>query len=636
MNTESVKLLLERINKIKIAVYGDFCLDAYWVMDPRKSEISVETGLQAEAVAKQSYSLGGASNVVANLAALKPATIKIFGVIGDDIFGREMTKQLELLGIDTTGLIIQKEEFSTYVFCKRLLEGEEQPRYDFGTYNKRTVQTDQLILENIKNVISESDVVILNQQVPNSIRNDSFIESLNQIIAGFPEKLILLDSRHKSEKFKNVILKTNEIEAARLNGVEAGLEDVLSIADVLKFAEKLYIKNKKPVIISRGSRGMLAYDKEGSHEIAGLQFLKKLDPVGAGDTALSALASALAAGATVTESIEFANFAAGVTVQKLFQTGTANSEEIINLTSDPDYIYQPELATNLRQAAYYKNSEIELCYPLNSWESGNIKHAVFDHDGTISALREGWEKVMEPVMIKAILGEQYSTADESIYQKVVQRAVDFIDKSTGIQTIVQMEGLVEMVSEFGFVPPGKILDTFGYKKIYNDALMEMVNKRIAKYENGELEVSDYTLKGAVQFLQSLRDMGITLYLASGTDREDVLNEAKALGYADLFNGGIYGAIGDVKKYSKKIVLNKIIKDNKLHGSELVTFGDGPVELRECRKVGGITIGIASDEIRRYGLNTEKRTRLIKAGAHIIIPDFTQSGTLLNLLGLYQN
>jgi rfaE bifunctional protein kinase chain/domain len=631
MNTESIKLLLERIKTVKIAVYGDFCLDAYWIMDPRKSEISVETGLQAEAVAKQSYSLGGASNVVANLAALKPASIKIFGVIGNDIFGREMTKQLELLDVDTTGLIIQKDDFSTYVFCKRLLEGEEQPRYDFGTYNNRTVQTDQLILENLKNVISESDVVILNQQVPESITDDSFIEGLNQMIAGFPEKLFLLDSRHKSEKFKNVILKTNEIEAARLNGVDAGLDDVLGNSDVLKFAEKLYNKNKKPVIISRGNKGMLAFDKEGSHETPGLQFLKKLDPVGAGDTALSALACALAADATITESIEFANFAAGVTVQKLFQTGTANSEEIINLTSDPDYIYQPELATNIRQADYFENSEIELCYPLSSWEAGKIKHAVFDHDGTISVLREGWEKVMEPVMIKAILGDQYTTADETLYQKVVNRVVEFIDKSTGIQTIVQMEGLVEMVSEFGLVPPGKILDTFGYKKIYNDSLMEMVNKRIAKYEKEELEVSDYTLKGAVQFLQSFRDMGITLYLASGTDREDVLNEAKALGYADLFNGGIYGAIGDVKKYSKKIVLNKIIKENHLHGSELVTFGDGPVELRECRKVGGIAIGVASDEIRRYGLNTEKRTRLIKAGAHVIIPDFTQPGKLLELL-----
>ncbi len=61
------------------------------------------------------------------------------------------------------------------------------------------------------------------------------------------------------------------------------------------------------------------------------------------------------------------------------------------------------------------------------------------------------------------------------------------------------------------------------------------------------------------------------------------------------------------------------------------MGDGPVELRECRRVGGIAVGIASDEVRRHGLNPEKRVRLVRAGAHIIIPDFSQADQLLNFL-----
>ena len=130
MNTDSLENLLKKINEIKVAVYGDFCLDAYWTMDPRRSEVSVETGLQAEAVAKHSYSLGGASNVVANLAALRPAEIKIFGARGEDIYGREMTSQLLSLGVNTDGLVSQ-EKFFTYVFCKRILEGNELARFDF-------------------------------------------------------------------------------------------------------------------------------------------------------------------------------------------------------------------------------------------------------------------------------------------------------------------------------------------------------------------------------------------------------------------------------------------------------------------------------------------------------------------------
>ena len=72
-------------------------------------------------------------------------------------------------------------------------------------------------------------------------------------------------------------------------------------------------------------------------------------------------------------------------------------------------------------------------------------------------------------------------------------------------------------------------------------------------------------------------------------------------------------------------------EHKLHGSELLVIGDGPVEIRECRKGNGVAIGIASDEVRRYGLNKEKRSRLIKAGANVIIPDFSQGDLLLKLL-----
>ncbi len=238
---------------------------------------------------------------------------------------------------------------------------------------------------------------------------------------------------------------------------------------------------------------------------------------------------------------------------------------------------------------------------------------------------------MAPVMVKAILGDKYETADETLYHKVRNRVADYIDKSTGIQTIIQMEALVEMVKEFGIVSPDKILDKFGYKEIYNDALMELVTKRIEKFKRGELDINDYTIKGALEFLKILQQRGIKLYLASGTDRQDVIVESEALGYAELFDGGVHGSVGDVAKYSKKMVIEKIMAENNLQGPELAVFGDGPVEIRECRKRDGIAVGIASDEIRRHGLSAEKRTRLVKAGAHIIVPDFSQHDKLIKLL-----
>ncbi len=629
MGQERIREISARIKDVKVAVYGDFCLDVYWVLDPRGSEVSLETGLQARAVGKHYYSLGGASNVVANLAALEPAAIQVIGVIGDDIFGRELTRQFNELGVDTTCLVVQKEDFDTVAFGKPYLEGNEQPRMDFGFFNKRTEATDRAILDGIRNALKTADSLIANQQVPGSITNESFIDGANALFGEFSDKVVLLDSRHFGHKFKNIYRKTNDFEAAHLNNVDAKLDDVLTFADVKKYAGNLYKQFDKPVFLTRGARGIVTIDSDGVHEVPGIQLLKKLDIVGAGDTVTSALALCLGAGVGPAEAAEFANCAAAVTVQKLFQTGTASAAEILEIGKDPDYIYRSELASDIRSARYYEDTEIEVC--CESISLAQIKHAVFDHDGTISTLRQGWEEIMVPMMVKAILGDDYETADETLYHKARNRVLDYIDKSTGIQTIVQMEALVEMVKEFGIVRADKILDKLGYKEIYNNALMELVNRRIEKFKNGELDINDYTIKGSLEFLETLKKRGIKLYLASGTDRHDVIAEAEALGYAGLFDGGIHGSVGDVTKYSKKMVIEKIMADNKLQGPDLVVFGDGPVEIRECRKRDGIAVGIASDEIRRHGLSAEKRTRLIKAGAHVIVPDLSQHETLIELL-----
>ncbi len=634
MRSNQIIEILKKINKVKIAVYGDFCLDAYWIMDPGGSEISVETGLRAEAVRKHYYSPGGASNIVANLSALKPASIKVIGVMGDDIFGRELTLQLVALHADISSLIVQKENFSTITFTKKYLEENEEPRIDFGFFNERSEETDKKILKNLRFALQNYDALIFNQQVPGSINNVEFINEANKLFEEFENKIILLDSRHYNDKFNNVFRKTNDIEIARLNGVDLNPNDIVSTTDIKRYAKNIYKQSKKPIFITRGSRGILSIDSEGISDIPGIQLLTKLDPVGAGDTTISALVLCLAAGIKPRDTAIFANFAAAVTVQKLFTTGTASGEEILEISKDPDYIYQPELAEDLRRANYLSGTDIELCCSESIKRAGKIKHAVFDHDGTISTIRQGWETIMEPVMINAILGDKYKIASETLYHRVRKRVIDYINKSTGVQTIVQMEGLIKMVEEFNIVPKDNILDKSGYKKIYNDALMEMVNKRLTRFNKGELDINDYTIKGAVRFLQAFRDRNIKLYLASGTDQEDILNEARLLGYADLFDGGIYGSVGDVSKYSKKIVIEKIIKKNNLKGRELAVFGDGPVEIRECRKHEGIAIGIASNEIRRHGLNPDKRTRLIKAGAHMIAPDFSKLKDLISLLFNY--
>ncbi|GAB2769112.1 hypothetical protein GCM10027275_09750 [Rhabdobacter roseus] len=631
MDQSRISAILEKIKAVKIAVYGDFCLDAYWIMDQRGSEVSIETGLPAEAVASHYYSLGGAANVVANLAALEPAQIKVIGVVGDDLHGRELTAQLRALGANTDHLVVQEENFNTYSYLKRYTDGKEAPRIDFGVYNQRSEETDRGILAGLELALESYDALIFNQQVLGSITNDRFIEAANALFQRYDHKIIMLDSRHFNDRFQGTCLKANEKEIAALNGVLVEPSATVLIKDVLQYGQAVFAQSQKPVFVTCGARGIRAFDAAGVHEVPGLQLTAKLDTVGAGDTAISAITLCLAAGIAPGEAAELANFASAVTVQKLFRTGTASGEEILAISQAPDYNFQVDLANNPREAVYVPGTEFELCDPAILEQLGHIKYAVFDHDGTISTLREGWEEVMEPVMMKAILGDQYDQVDQGTFASLLEDVRDFINKTTGIQTIYQMDGLAQMVREFGYVPEDQVLDKFQYKQIYNDALMEQVDQRMNKRLSGELGTEDYTLKGAVDFLRALKARGVELYLASGTDVDDVINEARVLGYADLFEGKIYGALRDYTKFSKRMVIEKIIADNQLEGKELMVLGDGPDEIREGRRSGGVAIGIISNEVRRYGPNLAKRPRLVRAGAHLIIPDFSQGEQLLNLL-----
>ena len=234
-------------------------------------------------------------------------------------------------------------------------------------------------------------------------------------------------------------------------------------------------------------------------------------------------------------------------------------------------------------------------------------------------------------MTNCILGTQNGKADKALFKRVQSRVWEFIERTTGIQTISQMHGLVDLIHEFGIVPKDQILPAAKYKDIFNEELMALVNLRLAKLAAGELNISDFTLKGAVPFLRALQGAGLRLYLVSGTDEEDVKREADCLGYADVFSGGIYGSIGHVAKDAKKIVLERILNDVDGAFDQLIVFGDGPVEIREAKRRGAVAIGVASDELRRFGMNLEKRRRLIRAGADALVPDFSQWQRLWGLL-----
>jgi phosphoglycolate phosphatase-like HAD superfamily hydrolase len=191
-------------------------------------------------------------------------------------------------------------------------------------------------------------------------------------------------------------------------------------------------------------------------------------------------------------------------------TGAASANEIIAALPDLNYIFNPELADSPRHAKYLADTEIEIVTKLPTDLA--IKHCIFDHDGTLSTLREGWEQIMEPMMLRAILGAQYDIVSEAEFQRVREAIKQFIDRTTGIQTLVQMKALGELVRQCGYVPASEILDEHGYKHVFNVELLQMVESRTGKLKRGELMASDFQIKNARELLQELHRKGVKLYL----------------------------------------------------------------------------------------------------------------------------
>ena len=337
----------------------------------------------------------------------------------------------------------------------------------------------------------------------------------------------------------------------------------------------------------------------------------------------------MGAGVGLEDALEVANAAAAVTVRKLRQTGTASPREIADVLADCSYNHNLDLAREHRKTRYAGDSEVEL---VEGFPPGlDLRHAIIDHDGTISTLRQGWEQVMLPVMMRSICGPDLDTITAADHDRLAAKCSDFINATTGIQTIVQMWGLRDMVLEEGYVAPSKVKSAARYKAIYLEELMTTVRDRLRRLQSGELGIADCTLLGALELIDSLADRNIPLHLVSGTDQEDVQREAEALGYAERFDGGIHGSQGDEPGDAKRVVLTQIIGQRDGLGRHLVVIGDGPVEMLEGRRAGALCVGVASDEIRRHGLNRAKRSRLVRAGAHIIVPDFSRLEPLLKTI-----
>jgi len=254
----------------------------------------------------------------------------------------------------------------------------------------------------------------------------------------------------------------------------------------------------------------------------------------------------------------------------------------------------------------------------------SISQVLFDFDGTLSLIREGWPEVMLPMfveMVPSLSGESEETKSTLLY--------DDIMRLNGKQTIYQMIQLAERIRDRG----GRPNEPLWYKKEYLRRLDERIESRREDLRSGRIKPDDLLVFGSRKLLENLCARKLTLYLASGTDEPFVKKEAELLGLTHYFGSRIYGALDDYKNFSKKMVIERILRENRIAGEQLLAFGDGYVEIENTKEVGGLAVAVASDEANNGSgrMDPWKRNRLLGVGADVVIPDFRDGDTLLKVI-----
>lgn len=252
----------------------------------------------------------------------------------------------------------------------------------------------------------------------------------------------------------------------------------------------------------------------------------------------------------------------------------------------------------------------------------NARVVLFDFDGTLSLVRSGWMSVMVPMMVE-ILAETKSGETEAELTTVVE---DFVWRLTGQETVYQTMQLAVEVEKRG----GKAKDPLEYKRMYLDFLWSRIRDRVQELKDGG-SPEKYLVPGSRRLLEALRERGMKLYLASGTDEPYMKEEARLLDVERYFDGGVYGALDDYKSFSKGILIRRIIESAEFRGDEFLAFGDGYVEIEEVKKVGGVAVGAATNEPDCLAIDEWKRSRLIGVGADFIVPNYLAREELLAAL-----
>lgn len=312
--------LLDRFPSIRVLVVGDYFLDKYLDIDPRLSEPSLETGLEAYQVVGVRAYPGAAGTVVNNLRALE-VNVLALGVIGEDGEGDDLRRGLARIGVSAEDLIRAPDRF-TPTYLKPMAAETELNRLDTKNRTPLPANLEAEVLARLARKLPDVQGVVIADQVSEGncgVITDRVREGISALARQHPGVTITADSRERIGLFREVILKPNAREAGRATGLD----------DPAAAGRALFGRTQQPVIVTHGDQGAHVFDKDGQQHAPGVPVAGPIDTVGAGDSAMAGFIAARCAGGSLVEAALVGNLVASITIQQLGVTGTATRAQVL-------------------------------------------------------------------------------------------------------------------------------------------------------------------------------------------------------------------------------------------------------------------------------------------------------------------
>jgi rfaE bifunctional protein kinase chain/domain len=306
---KKLEKIVETAQKGKILVFGDLMVDEYlW---GKVTRISTEAPVPIINISSAQTRFGGAANVAYNLMGLGIIPLLV-GVVGNDRMGNHFLEMMDKNGLPVDGIIVCPDR-STTVKTRIIGNNQHIARVDQESTEEILSETQERLFEIFLSNIENISAIIIQDYNKGVV-----VPQLTQHVTELAErygKIVTVDPKFENFfSFKNVTLfKPNTKETEEALAMKLRDDD-----DLIKAGRKLLSElNSQAVLITRGSRGMILFEKNEEPAFLGTEARNVADVSGAGDTVIATLTFALVGGSDIKEAVTLSNFAAGLVCEEV-------------------------------------------------------------------------------------------------------------------------------------------------------------------------------------------------------------------------------------------------------------------------------------------------------------------------------